>query len=91
MTASDNKAVVIRYNMELREQGNAEVLKEIVASDFINSTAISPIPNNVEGLVHFVSLLHRGFSNIKVEIHEQVSEGDVVATRKTFMHYILVK
>jgi predicted ester cyclase len=28
-------------------------------------------------------LLHHGFSNIKIEIHEQVSEGDMVATRKT--------
>lgn len=83
MTTLDNKAVVMRFNKEFLEQGNAEVLKEIVADDFINRTAISSIPNNVEGLVQFVSLLHRGFSNIKIEINEQVSEGDVVATRKT--------
>lgn len=83
MTASDNKAVVIRFNKEFLEQGNIEVLKEIVAPDFINRTVAISIPNNADGLAQFVSMLHEGFSAINVEIHEQVSENDVVATRKT--------
>ena len=83
MTTSGNKEVVIRFNKEFLERGNIEVLKEIVADDFINHTAVSSVPNNVDGLIQFVSMLHTGFSNFNVDIHEQVSENDIVATRKT--------
>lgn len=83
MTTYDNKEVVIRFNKEFLERGNIEVLREIVAEDFINHTAASSVPNNVDGLIQFVSMLHKGFSNFNIDIHEQVSENDIVATRKT--------
>lgn len=35
MSTQDNKEVVVRFNKEIIEQGNAAVLKEIVADDFI--------------------------------------------------------
>lgn len=50
MTLSKNKAVVIRFNEKFLAQGNFDILKEIVADDFINRTAVAPIPDNVEGL-----------------------------------------
>lgn len=83
MTTSENKAVVIRFNKESLEQGDVEVLKEIVANDFINHTAASTVPNNVDGLKQFIAMMHTGFSNFHIDIHEQVSENDIVATRKT--------
>lgn len=83
MTIAENKAVVMRFNREFMEQGNMEVLKEIVADDFINHTAIDAVPKNVEGLKQFITILHAGFSDFHIDIHEQIGEGDVVATRKT--------
>lgn len=83
MSIAENKATVIRFNKEFLEQGNMEVLKEIVADDFINHTAIDAVPKNVEGLKQFVTMLHTGFSDFHIDIHEQVGEGDVVASRKT--------
>ena len=83
MTFSVNKAVVIRFNKEFLEQGNIEVVGEIVADDFINHTAPGTVPNNVDGLIQFVSMLHKGFSDFNIDIHEQVAENDIVATRKT--------
>ncbi len=83
MTISKNKAVVIRFNEKFLAQGNFDVLKEIVADDFINRTAVARIPDNVEGLKQFIGMLHKGFSNIDIDIHEQVEENDVVATRKS--------
>lgn len=83
MTVSQNKAVVIRFNKEFLERGDAAVLKEIVADDFINRTAAGPVPNNAEGLKQFVAMLHKGFSDFRIDIHEQIGENDVVATRKT--------
>ena len=83
MTVSENKSIVIRFNKEFLEQGNLEVLKEIVADDFINHTAAGTVPNNTEGLKQFITMLHKGFSNFHIDIHEQVGENDLVATRKT--------
>jgi predicted ester cyclase len=83
MTISKNKAIVIRFNKEFLEQGNFEVLNEIVSDDFINHTAISTVPNNADGLKQFIAWLHRGFSDFRIDIHEQVGEYDLVATRKT--------
>lgn len=83
MKTSENKEVVIRFNKEFLEQGNIEVLKEIVADDFINHTAASTVPNNVEGLKQFIVMLHTGFSDFHVDIYEQIEENDLVATRKT--------
>ena len=83
LTAQENKAIVIRFNKEFLEQGNIEILKEIVANDFINHTAAETVPNNVEGLKQFITMLHTGFSDFHIDIHEQVVENDVVATRKT--------
>ena len=83
MTVEENKKIVLRFNKEFLEQGNIEILKEIVADDFINHTAVSPVPNNVDGLIQFITMLHKGFSNFNIEIHDQVAENDLVATRKT--------
>jgi predicted ester cyclase len=83
MTVSENKAIVIRFNKEFLEQGNIDVLEEIVANDFINHTAASTVPNNVEGLKQFITMLHTGFSDFHIDIHEQVGENDIIATRKT--------
>ena len=83
MTTEENKKIVLRFNKEFLEQGNIGILKEIVADDFINRTAVSPVPNNVDGLIQFITMLHKGFSDFDIEIHDQVAENDLVATRKT--------
>lgn len=80
---SENKAIVLRFNKEFLEQGNMEVLKELVADEFINHTAAGSVPKNVDGLKQFIVMLHTGFSGFRIDIHEQVGENDVVATRKT--------
>lgn len=83
MSVLENKAVVLRFNKEFLEGGNTEILKEIVADDFINHTVPPGFPNDVTGLIRFATLLHQAFPDLKIDIHEQVSEGDIVATRKT--------
>ena len=78
-----HKEVVIRFNKEFLERGDVTVLKELVADDFINRTAAGAVPDNVEGLKQFITMLHKGFSDFHIEIHEQIGENDLVATRKT--------
>jgi predicted ester cyclase len=83
MSVSQNKEVVIRFNKEFLERGDVTVLKELVADDFVNRTAAGPVPDNVDGLKQFITMLHKGFSDFHIDIHEQIGENDLVATRKT--------
>lgn len=83
MGIEENKKVVLRFNKEFLASGNTEILKEIIADNFINHTASAGFPNDASGLIKFVNILHKGFSDMDIEIHEQVGEGDIVATRKT--------
>ena len=76
------KDVVIRFNKEFLEGGDSSVLKEIVAENFKNQTAPPNTPSDSSGLIQMVELLHKGFPDIKIQILDQVAEGDLVASRK---------
>jgi predicted ester cyclase len=82
MSTEQNKQVVLRFNKEFLEKNNTGVLKEIVADDFINHTASPDVRNDVNGLIQFVAMLHKGFSEINIALFEQAGENDLVATRK---------
>ncbi|GET21659.1 ester cyclase [Prolixibacter denitrificans] len=83
MNTDNNKKVVLRFNKELLEKGNTEVLKEIISYDFINHTAPANMPHDINGMIQLVKVLHQGFPDLKVEIHEQIGENDLVSSRKT--------
>lgn len=83
MISEENKKVVLRFNKEFLQDGNTEVLKEIVAENFTNHTAPENFPKDVNGLIQFVSVLHKAFTDLQIDIHEQLGEDDLVATRKT--------
>jgi len=84
LTTEQNKATVIRFNKEFIEQGNMNAFKEIVADDVINHSAPSGMPNGPESMVYFIlEILRKGFPDVKVEIFDQIAEGDKVTTRKT--------
>lgn len=80
-----NKLVVERFNKEFIGQGNLEVFEEIVALDFVNrSAAILNIPAGREGIKDYiVNVLHKALTDVKVEIYDQIAEGDTVVTRKS--------
>ncbi len=82
-TIKENKEIVLRFNKEFLEGGSTEILKEIVADTFINHTVPANFPKDVSGLIQFISAIHKGFPDLHIDIHEQVGEGDLVATRKT--------
>ncbi len=83
MRSEENKTVVLRFNREFLQDGNTEVLKEIVAENFTNHTAPENFPKDVNGLIQFAGVLHKAFTGLQIDIHEQLSEDDLVATRKT--------
>jgi predicted ester cyclase len=79
-----NKQVVIRFNREVIEQGNADALQALLAPDFINRTAAPGVPPGPDGMWHMIDrVLRPAFPDLRVEIHDQIAEGDKVTTRKT--------
>jgi predicted ester cyclase len=83
-TQAANKAVVVRFNKEVIEQGNEATFRELVAPDFVNRSAPPGAPSGPEGMLStFNRVLRPAFPDLSVEIHDQVAEGDKVTTRKS--------
>jgi steroid delta-isomerase-like uncharacterized protein len=78
-----NKEIVLRFNKEFIEQGNMKSFNELVGNDVINHSAPAGTPAGPESMRYFImEILRKGFPDIKVEIFDQVAEGDKVTTRK---------
>jgi predicted SnoaL-like aldol condensation-catalyzing enzyme len=78
-----NKQIVVRFNKEFIEQGKTEAFEQLLSEEVINHSAPAGMPNGKESFYSFLNnVLRRGFSNLKVEILEQVAERDLVCTRK---------
>jgi predicted ester cyclase len=79
-----NKAVVLRFNKEFIEQGNMNSFNELVGQNVINHSAPIGTPAGPQSMSYFIiEVLRKGFPDIKVEILDQLAEGDRVCTRKT--------
>jgi predicted ester cyclase len=83
-TAQANKAIVRRFNEEVIEQGREESFRALMAPHFINRTAAPGMPPGPEGMAYmFEKVLRPAFPDLRVQIHDQIAEGDRVTTRKT--------
>ena len=79
-----NKDVVLRFNREVLEQGSAAALDVLLAPEFINRTAPPGMSPGRDGMWQMVDrVLRPAFPDLRVEIHDQIAEGDKVTTRKT--------
>ncbi len=78
------KNVVRRFNMEVIEAGNRASFDELMDPSFVNRSAPPGLPNGPESLWNtFENVLRPALSELCVEIHDQLCDGDKVATRKT--------
>ncbi len=78
-----NKQAVRRFNQEVLGGGSREAFDALLDPGFVNRTAAPP-GNDKEGMWRTVSgILRPAFPDLRVAIHEQIGEGDLVTTRKT--------
>jgi predicted ester cyclase len=79
-----NKAVVVRFNKEVIEGGSEEAFRDLMAPDFVNRTAAPGVAPGPDGMLFtFNRILRPALPDLRVEIHDQIAEGDKVTTRKT--------
>lgn len=79
-----NKHIVKRFNDEVIAGKSVDSCLEILADDFINHSAPPGVSPRPDGILTFLQNgLWKALSDIEVEIHDQIAEGDKVVTRKT--------
>lgn len=81
-----NKLVVRRFNKEILEELNPESFKELMHENFINYTAPPGNSDKADGVWNNLkNVLSAAFADLKVEIYDQIAEGDKVVTRKAIV------
>lgn len=81
-----NKQVVIRFNREVLETFNEVSFKELMHPDFVNRTPPPNMSATAEGIFqNLTQILQPAFPDLKVEIYDQIAEGDRVTTRKAIV------
>src|SRR5215216_4070940 len=82
MSVEENKAIMRQYFEGAWEQGNIELLDELLAADYVNHNPATPeMPTGPEGVKGVVSMFRSGMPDLKVVIEDMVAEGDEVVTR----------
>jgi steroid delta-isomerase-like uncharacterized protein len=84
MTTEQDKALVRRLVIEAQQNGNLDLVDEILAPDFVDHTPLPGLPPTRDGVKVLFSAFHTGFPDLRVDILDQISEAGTVATRKRF-------
>ncbi len=81
-TTEQNKAVVRRF-FEAFAADDQTALTELLAPDLVSYSHGAPGPQSREAHLQGIRLWNVAFGDTRFTIHEQIAEGDKVATRVT--------
>lgn len=83
MESPTPREVVLRFNREVIEKGDAAAFRALMADDFVNQSAPPGMPGSAEGMWNtFEKVLRPAISDLRVVVADQIAEGDKVTTRK---------
>jgi steroid delta-isomerase-like uncharacterized protein len=83
MSVEENKTTMRRY-FSVFEEGNIDLLDELLAPDYVNHTPATPdLPTGPEGVKGVVSMFLGGMPDLRVVVEDMIAEGDKVVTRYT--------
>ena len=84
MSTEEDKALARRVLEEMFNRGNLDVADELLASDYVDHDPAMPEDvHGPEGFKEYVGAYRSAFSDLHLEIEDQVAEGDKVVTRWT--------
>ncbi len=84
MSSEDIAAVVRRFNEEVIGKGQREAFEALMDPDFVNHSAPAGASDGPEGMWNtFENVLRPALAGLFVTIHDQITTGEKVATRKT--------
>ena len=84
MSTEENKALAQRVLEEMFNKGNLDAADELLAPDYVDHDPAMPEDiHGPEGFKEYVDAYRSAFSDLHVEIEDQIAEGDKVVTRWT--------
>ncbi|MFA5892084.1 MAG: ester cyclase [Actinomycetota bacterium] len=81
----ETRDLIPRFYKEVMENGNLDVIDELLAPDFVEHTLPpgSSYEPTREGVKNLIRDLTTGFSSLSIEVHDVIAQGDVAACRVT--------
>jgi steroid delta-isomerase-like uncharacterized protein len=79
--AQDNATIVRRFADEVITQGNIDAAAQFVWEDVVEQVPLPGQGPGLEGLKDILRAMRSAFPDIVFSVHEQISEGDKVASR----------
>src|SRR5205823_7156489 len=76
-----NKASVRRFYEEVINGKNLEIIDELLTADSVDHTFGS---QGVEASKQFFGMLFQAFPDLRVEVHDVIAEGELLATRVSY-------
>ncbi len=83
MSAQDNKTVIRRLIEEAYNEGNLDVVDELVAPDVFDHAAVPEHQHGIDGFKHVIEWVRNISSDVHYDIDDIIAEGDKVAVRMT--------
>ena len=83
-TEEKNKRAMRKFVEEFQSGGNASVAEELLAPDFVDHSPFPGVSPDRDGVKRLFAALHVAFPDLRAVVHDQLAEGERVATRKTF-------
>lgn len=79
--SQEKKSLVKRFISEVWEEGNRDIIDEVLSEDYVDHNLPEGIPPGREGVKQFTSMYLRAFPNPDVEMEDLIAEGDKVVLR----------
>jgi steroid delta-isomerase-like uncharacterized protein len=83
MAAEENKALTRRFYDQIANNGNLDLIDELIAEDFVDHEEFPGLPANREGLKQFFSMMRNAFDGFRMDVEDVIAEGDKVVARVT--------
>ena len=84
MTTEENKKLVLEHYESFVHKQDAEAVKKQLAADFRDHEMPPETPPGPEAALHYRSMLHTAFPDLRIKIEDILAEGDRVAVRASW-------
>ena len=83
VSAEGNKAVIRRLIEEVYNEGNLDVVDELMAPDIFDHAAVPEHQHGIDGFKHVMEWVREFSSDVRYDIDDIIAEGEKVAVRMT--------
>lgn len=85
MSTEENKALLQRFYDEVFNEGNLDVVDELIAADAVEHEEFPGLEGSGREVAkQFITIIRSAFPDVRVQAHDMIAEGDRVAARITF-------